>query len=556
VNNGTPGGSDQWYLLPIGNDIPATLSASSSPEMIAAATNTSLKNITSYKIVNRNSGNVLQFFGGSWALAAPSFGSSAQAAVITNANAAQPFLVEVPTTTATVQSGLTATFSLEVVAGSETNETVALAMSGLPSGATYTFNPASVVGQGSSTLTISTTTTLAAGTYPLTISGTAGGFTYTASATLTVYPANWNFTLTATPPAVVTAASDDLLNFNVTLASALGYGGTPALTVAGFPTGSTGDFSPGTISMNSPNSTLLVETPTTVAPGVYPVTVTASDGTLTHTANSLLVVNPLSNSCITQQGNNQSTGPLYARQTSTFTAEWDVSPSANPSNSNVGFSQGAQTIYTSDSVMARFNPTGQIDARNGSVFAAASTINYRAGKWYHFRAVVSPATQTYSLYVTPQGGSEILVGSNYAFRTGNGTITAIDHWVAVSFSGYGTLDVCNLKVDGTIQGTVQLTTTASLYLNSDGSYEDAITVTNTGTGTAPNAQLNSAMLGAATGSTLPVTLGDMQPGVSVIVPLNFPASTGTPGAAVVERYSGTYTGGTFSAGLRGSLPTQ
>lgn len=81
--NGSPGGSDQWYLEPIGKDTPATLSTSSSAATIAAATNTSLAGVTTYKLVNRDSGLVLEYVGGSWQLAGQSFGDSGQALTIT-----------------------------------------------------------------------------------------------------------------------------------------------------------------------------------------------------------------------------------------------------------------------------------------------------------------------------------------------------------------------------------------------------------------------------------------------------------------------------------------
>src|SRR5207253_99786 len=46
-----------------------------------------------------------------------------------------------------------------------------------------TFSPASVTGTGSSTLNITTTAAVAAGTYPLTITATSGALTHTAAVT-------------------------------------------------------------------------------------------------------------------------------------------------------------------------------------------------------------------------------------------------------------------------------------------------------------------------------------------------------------------------------------
>ncbi len=81
--SGSPGGSDQWYLQPIGNDTPQTLSTTSSAAGIAAATNTSLAGVGQYKLVNRNSGLALENVNGAWQLAGQAFGDAGQAVAIT-----------------------------------------------------------------------------------------------------------------------------------------------------------------------------------------------------------------------------------------------------------------------------------------------------------------------------------------------------------------------------------------------------------------------------------------------------------------------------------------
>jgi len=81
-------------------------------------------------------------------------------------------------------SSATTTVSTSLTGGSA--ESVALAASGLPTGATATFSPASVTAGGSSTLSISTAASTPAGTYPITITGTAPSATHTASYSLTV----------------------------------------------------------------------------------------------------------------------------------------------------------------------------------------------------------------------------------------------------------------------------------------------------------------------------------------------------------------------------------
>jgi hypothetical protein len=65
--------------------------------------------------------------------------------------------------------------------------TVSLTTSGLPTGASGTFNPSSIgSGSGSSTLSVSTTSSTAPGTYTLTVTGTSGSLTEKTTVTLTV----------------------------------------------------------------------------------------------------------------------------------------------------------------------------------------------------------------------------------------------------------------------------------------------------------------------------------------------------------------------------------
>jgi uncharacterized protein len=105
-----------------------------------------------------------------------------------------------------------------------------------------------------------------------------------------------------------------------------------------------------------------------------------------------------------------------------------------------------------------------------------------------------------------------------------------------------------------IQGTVQLITTATLTKVAGG-YQATVTVKNNGTGTAQNVQLTGATLGSATGVAIPQTLGDIAPGGgSVVTTVTFPSTAGASGAAAAERYTGSYTGGTFGGSIRAVLP--
>jgi hypothetical protein len=63
---------------------------------------------------------------------------------------------------------------------------VAFSVSGLPSGATAAFTPASVNGSGSTTMSVTTGLTTPLGTYPLTITANGGGLVRRETVTLSV----------------------------------------------------------------------------------------------------------------------------------------------------------------------------------------------------------------------------------------------------------------------------------------------------------------------------------------------------------------------------------
>jgi poly(beta-D-mannuronate) lyase len=148
-------------------------------------------------------------------------------------------------------------------------------------------------------------------------------------------------------------------------------------------------------------------------------------------------------SCTTVSGGTFQNASLPG-QTGTFTIAFDATPSADPSNSYVGLSQGAQTAHTGIAANVRFNPDGNIDARNGGAYAAAATIAYNANVQYHVRMVVNVASHTYSAFVTAPGGSEQTIGSNFAFRTEQAGITSVNSWVA--WASVGSITACNVAL--------------------------------------------------------------------------------------------------------------
>jgi trimeric autotransporter adhesin len=95
------------------------------------------------------------------------------------------FSVAATPATRTVKRGRSTTYTVNVTPIDEFTDTVALSVTGLPSGAIASFSPASLSG-GLSTMNISTARNTARGTFTLTVVGTSGTKVRTATVSLTV----------------------------------------------------------------------------------------------------------------------------------------------------------------------------------------------------------------------------------------------------------------------------------------------------------------------------------------------------------------------------------
>ena len=89
-------------------------------------------------------------------------------------------------TSGSVTAGSAATTTVSTAVTSGSVQTVSLSASGLPSGASASFNPSSVTAGGSSTLTITTSSSTPAGTSTVTITGTGSSATHSTTYSLTV----------------------------------------------------------------------------------------------------------------------------------------------------------------------------------------------------------------------------------------------------------------------------------------------------------------------------------------------------------------------------------
>ncbi|MDP3544236.1 MAG: Ig-like domain-containing protein [Elusimicrobiota bacterium] len=130
----------------------------------------------------------------------------------------------------------------------------------------------------------------------------------------------------------------------------------------------------------------------------------------------------------------------FPAQSAPFTAAFDAVPGASRIDAVTGLSLGAASGYASLAAIVRFNNTGYLDVRNGGAYGADASIPYNAGARYRLRLTVDPAARVYSVYVTPPGGPERTLASNYAFRSEQSAVSRLDGWALQS--GTGSHQVC------------------------------------------------------------------------------------------------------------------
>jgi|GEM_PF-1309327 len=86
----------------------------------------------------------------------------------------------------------------------------------------------------------------------------------------------------------------------------------------------------------------------------------------------------------------------------------------------------AVTAYGNLNMLFRLDPGGFFQVRDGADYDALTTISYVAGEQYHVRIAADMLAKTYSVWVTPPGGSETQLAADYAFRAdADNTITEI-----------------------------------------------------------------------------------------------------------------------------------
>jgi cellulase/cellobiase CelA1 len=210
--------------------------------------------------------------------------TTATTSLTLNVTSAIGFTLAASPATLSITQGNTATDTVTVTDLGGFTGSVTFAATGLPSGVTASFSPASSATSSVLTLTASSTATLG-GPVTVTITGTSGSTTATTTIALTVNPSS-GFTL-APSPATLPITQGKTATDTITVTDLGGFTGSVTFTATGLPSGVTASFSPA----SSTTSSVLTLTATTTATlGAATITVTGTSGSTTATTTIALTV--------------------------------------------------------------------------------------------------------------------------------------------------------------------------------------------------------------------------------------------------------------------------
>jgi poly(beta-D-mannuronate) lyase len=356
-----------------------------------------------------------------------------------NAAGASDFSISATPGSQSVTAGGSASYNVSVGVVSGSPGTINLTVSGVPNGAGASLSPTAVNNAGSSVLSVTTSTSTAPGNYTLTITGAGSAGTHSTTVTLVVT----DFSISASPSSLAVTAGSGTTS-TITIGALNGFSGNVALSTAGLPSGVAASLNPTSVA-GSGSSTLTISTTASAASGT--ITITGTSGSLSHSTTLQITVNPASTCAMLTPADGAWHNTAFPSRSGAFAASFDATPSVAKESAAVGLSHGSQTAFSGFANLVIFTTAGTIQARNGGAYTAASTINFSPNVTYHFRLAINVTAHTYSIFVTPAGGSELTVGTNFAFRTEQNTVTSLDHWGSlVNATPGGTLQVCNFIV--------------------------------------------------------------------------------------------------------------
>ena len=227
------------------------------------------------------------------------------------------------------------------------NSPINLSASGVPVGASLSFNPSTIgpPGAGSSIMAIAVHRLALPGTYTITVTGNGGGVQQNTTVTLTITAQGQpNFTMSAIPSTVSIGQGNQGTSTIYTVIGG-GFNNFIVLSVTGTPAGTNITFNPNPIPAPGAGTSLMtINVGGNTPPGSYPLTVTGNGGGIQQTTPVTLIVTGSNNfqlsaspTSFTVQQGNQGNTTITASIIGGFNSAISLSASGAPTGASVDF---------------------------------------------------------------------------------------------------------------------------------------------------------------------------------------------------------------------------
>jgi MYXO-CTERM domain-containing protein len=338
---------------------------------------------------------------------------------------ADDFGISVTPANQTVTSGNSVAYTVSTTAPAGSSQQITLTVSGLPTGITGVFSPATIQAGQTAMLTLTAAASAPGGTTTFTVTGATSLASHSATASITV--AN-DFGLSITP-GTQTVAAGSSATFTVTTSHTSGTGEAITLTVSNLPAGVTGVLSPATVQAGQ--SATLTLTTDTSASGSITFTVTGTAPSATHTDTARLVlsndfsisVNPRSQ---TVRGGTTATFTVQTAVTAGVAETVTLTTSDLPPGFTASFNPATVTAGASATLTLTVSTSAAGGTMSFDVIGTASSGTRRA------QASVM-VSNDFSLRVTP--ATQTAAGGTATFAIETGLTSGSAETVALTVSG-------------------------------------------------------------------------------------------------------------------------
>jgi len=304
------------------------------------------------------------------------------------------FALSASPSTLNLSPGSQGTTTISLTPGNSFAGSVTLSASilGSPTGVTASFNPSSISGSQTSTLTITTTSATPSGTQIVVVTGTSSGVEGSQPAYITLGLPDFSVSVSpTTPPPYTNEPNSIFLNqggqavAGVTINQQNGFNGSVNLSVSGLPSGVTGVFNP---TSTTTTSDLNLTAGSTAVTGTSYLSVTGASGSITGALNAPYTI--LSVSAATGTGgsgtpvnlSSQYNLPAIYKDGITFGTGMDGAGSGYSSSLLTGsrILNGVQFNFGSANT-TNCGASGQPACVNDAISAAGQTITLPSGQF-------------------------------------------------------------------------------------------------------------------------------------------------------------------------------